>query len=141
MAEPRSPEFTLRWITTVGNLLGAIVAFVYFRVVDHAGSVLPPVRWMDVVISIIVFALIVGAGIRPSRPWTRPLNRVAELATLPSAEADLVRRRALMFPYFLAGLSFPRLDHGRPHLGRSLAASWPALFSPYQSLRQSSATP
>ena len=80
MAEPRSPEFTLRWITTVGNLLGAIVAFVYFRVVDHAGSVLPPVRWIDVVISIIVFALIVGAGIRLSRPWTRPLNRVAELA-------------------------------------------------------------
>jgi hypothetical protein len=130
MVPSRSPEFTLRRITTVGNLLGAIVAFVYFRVVDHAASVLPPVRWIDVVISIIVFALIVGAGIRLSRPWTRPLNRVAELATLPPAEADLIRRRALMFPYFLAGLSFA----GWTMAGLIWGVLWPILagvFSPY----------
>jgi adenylate cyclase len=135
MVPSRSPEFTLRRITTVGNLLGAIVAFVYFRVVDHAASVLPPVRWIDVVISIIVFALIVGAGIRLSRPWTRPLNRVAELATLPPAEADLIRRRALMFPYFLAGLSFA----GWTMAGLIWGVLWPILagvFSPYHSLRQ-----
>jgi len=87
MAAARTPEFTLKWITTFGNLLGAITAFVYFRVVDPSSSVLPPVRWIDVIISIILFALIVGAGIGLSRPWTRPLNRVAELPTLPPAEA------------------------------------------------------
>ena len=135
MASARTPEFTLRWITTVGNLLGAIVAFLYFRVVDHASSRLPPVRWIDVVVSIIIFAMVVGGGVRLSRPWTRPLNRVAELPSLPPAEAELVRRRALLFPYFLAGLSL---------LGWTLAGLiwgvvWPLLagvFSPYHSLRQ-----
>src|SRR4030095_6652948 len=41
-----------------------------------------------------------------SRPWTRPLDRVADLPMLPPAEAALVRRRALLLPYFLAGLNF-----------------------------------
>ena len=135
MVFPRTPEFTLRWITTTGNLLGATLAFLYFRVVDHAASRLPPLRWIDVIVSIIVFALLVGSGIRISRPWIRPLNRVAELATLPPAEADLIRRRALLYPYFLAGLSF---------LGWTLAGLiwgvlWPILagvFSPFHLLRQ-----
>jgi adenylate cyclase len=135
MASPRSPEFTLQSITTVGNLLGAIVAFVYFRVVDHAASPFPPVRWIDVAVSIIIFALLVWGGVRLSVPWTRPLNRVNELGTLTPAETDLIRRRALMFPYFLAGLSF---------LGWTLAGLiwgvlWPILadvFTPYHSLRQ-----
>jgi class 3 adenylate cyclase len=133
MASPRSPEFTLRWITTIGNLLGAIVAFVYFRVVDPS-SVLPPVRWIDVIISIILFALIVGAGVRLSVPWTRPLNRLAELPSLPPAEAELVRRRALLFPYFLAGLSFT----GWMMAGLIWGVAWQLLagvFTPYSSLR------
>ncbi len=135
MASTRTTEFTVRWITAVGNLLGAVVAFLYFRVVDHAAVRLPPVRWIDIIVSIIVFAAMVGAGSWLTGPWTRPLSRVAKLPTLPPAEADLVRRRALLFPYFLAGLSF---------LGWTLAGLiwgvlWPVLagaFSPYYSLRQ-----
>ena len=134
-ATARSAEFTLRWISTVGNLLGAIVAFLYFRVVDHASSPLPPVRWTDVVISLVVFALLVSSLVRLSGPWTAALNRVQELPTLPPAEAEVVRRRALLFPYFLAGLSL---------LGWTLAGIiwgviWPLLagvFTPYHSLRQ-----
>jgi len=133
MASARAPEFTLRLTSYVGNLLGAIVAFLYFRVVDHA-SVLPPVRWIDVVVSIIIFTMLAGGGIWLSRPWTKPLNRLAELPSLPPAEAALVRRRALLFPYFLAGLNL---------LGWTLAGLiwgvvWPLLagvFSPYSSLR------
>lgn len=134
MAAARTPEFTLKWITTFGNLLGAIIAFVYFRVVDPSSSVLPPVRWLDVIISIILFALIVGAGIGLSRPWTRPLNRVAELPTLPPAEAEVVRRRALLFPYFLAGLSFT----GWVMAGLIWSVLWPivaGVFTPSGSLR------
>ncbi|MGH7369123.1 MAG: HAMP domain-containing protein, partial [Candidatus Rokuibacteriota bacterium] len=133
MASARTPEFALRLTSYVGNLLGAIVAFLYFRVVDHA-SVLPPVRWIDVVVSIIIFTMLAGGGIWLSRPWTKPLNRLAELPSLPPGEAALVRRRALLFPYFLAGLNL---------LGWTLAGLiwgvvWPLLagvFSPYSSLR------
>jgi adenylate cyclase len=135
MGSARTPQFTLRRISLVGNLLGAIVAFLYFRVVDHAAARLPPVRWIDVVVSVIVFALLVGAGIRLSGPWTRPLNRVREIRTLPPAEAEVVRRRALLFPYFLAGLSFL----GWTLSGLIWGVVWPLLagrFSPYQSLRQ-----
>ncbi|MGH7301625.1 MAG: hypothetical protein ACREJE_14520, partial [Candidatus Rokuibacteriota bacterium] len=131
MAAARSPEFTMRWILVVGNLLGAIVAFVYFRVVDHA-SVLPPVRWFDVIVSIFLFALIVGGGTWLSSLWTRPLNR--ELPSLSPAEAELVRRRALLFPYVLAGLSIA----GWTLAGLIWGVVWPLLagvFSPYSSLR------
>ncbi|MGH7403328.1 MAG: adenylate/guanylate cyclase domain-containing protein [Candidatus Rokuibacteriota bacterium] len=131
MAAARSPEFRARWILVVGNLLGAIVAFVYFRVVDHA-SVLPPVRWFDVIVSIFLFALIVGGGTWLSSLWTRPLNR--ELPSLSPAEAELVRRRALLFPYVLAGLSIA----GWTLAGLIWGVVWPLLagvFSPYSSLR------
>ena len=139
-ATARSAEFTLRWISTVGNLLGAIVAFLYFRVVDHASSPLPPVRWTDVVISLVLFALLVISLVRLSGPWTAALNRVQELPTLPPAEAEVVRRRALLFPYFLAGLSL---------LGWTLAGIiwgviWPLLagvFTPITRSARSSATP
>jgi adenylate cyclase len=137
MAAPaaRSHEHLLRWITIVGNLLGGIVAFVYFRVVDTASSVLPPVRWLDVVISIPIFALIVYVGIRASRPWTAPLDQVGQLATLPPAEAERVRRRALLFPYFLAGLSFV----GWTVAGLVWSVLWPwfaGVFTVSGSLRQ-----
>jgi class 3 adenylate cyclase len=135
MASPRSAEFSMRWISAVGNLLGAVIAFLYFRVVDHASMRLPPVRWIDVAVSIAVFALMVVAGVRFSMPWTSPLNRVADLATLPPAEAERVRRRALLFPYFLAWISFV----GWVAAGLIWGVLWPWLagaFSPYHSLRQ-----
>jgi adenylate cyclase len=131
----RLAQRLLRTITVVGNLLGAVVAFLYFRVVDPASSALPPVRWIDIVVSIIVFALIAYVGIRASRPWTAPLGRAGELATLSPAEAELVRRRALLFPYFLAGLSFV----GWTVAGLVWGVLWPWLagvFTPYRSLRQ-----
>jgi adenylate cyclase len=135
MAPVRSAVYSMRWISAAGNLLGAVIAFLYFRVVDDASVRLPPVRWLDVAVSIAVFALIVAAGVRFSRPWTRPLDRLAELATLPPAEAELVRRRALLFPYFLAWISFV----GWVAAGLIWGVLWPWLagvFSPYHSLRQ-----
>ncbi len=106
MASARAPEFTLRWITTAGNLLGAIVAFLYFRVVDHASSRLPPVRWIDVVVPIIIFALLVGGGVRLSRPWTRPLNRVAELPPSRPRRRTWCAVGRCCFPTFSPGSAF-----------------------------------
>jgi adenylate cyclase len=135
MAEPRTGAHAFRWWTnTVGNLLGAIVAFLYFRVVDYAAADLPRVSLFDVVISLVLFALLVGVGYSLSLPWVRSLSRGAGLPVLPSPEAHLVRRRALLFPYFIAGLTL---------IGWTLAGLiWGVVlpflsgrFSLYQSLR------
>ncbi|HSB42852.1 MAG TPA: adenylate/guanylate cyclase domain-containing protein [Methylomirabilota bacterium] len=134
MGSARTSELGQRWISFVGNLLGAVVAFLYFRVVDQASARLPPVGWIDIVVSIVVFVLMVAVGVRLSLPWTRPLDRVGELHTLPPAEAELVRRRALLFPYFLAGISFV----GWLVAGLIWGVVWPTLaggFSLYGSLR------
>jgi adenylate cyclase len=106
MAAGRNPQIRFRWISLAGNFTGFVVAFLYFRVIDPAATTLPPVSPIHVVHSLIVFAALVGLGIVLSRPWTRPLDRVADLPMLPPAEAALVRRRALLLPYFLAGLNF-----------------------------------
>jgi adenylate cyclase len=136
MAEPRTGARAFRWWTnTVGNLLGAIVAYLYFRVVDYAAADLPRVSPFDVVISLVLFALLVGVGYSLSQPWVRSLSRLAELPTLPPPEAQLVRRRALLFPYFIAGLTLI----GWILAGLIWGVVLPFLggrFSLYQSLRQ-----
>jgi adenylate cyclase len=95
-----------RWISLAGNFAGFVVAFLYFRVIDQTATTLPPLAPIHVLHAILVFAALVGLGIVVSRPWARPLDRLRDLPTLPPAEADLVRRRALQLPYFIAGLNF-----------------------------------
>jgi adenylate cyclase len=136
MAESRTWARKFRWWTnTVGNLLGAIVAFLYFRVVDYAAANSPRVGPFEVVISLVLFALLVGVGYSLSQPWVRSLSRVADLSVLTPLEAQLVRRRALLFPYFIAGLTLI----GWMLAGLIWGVVLPFLggrFSLYQSLRQ-----
>jgi adenylate cyclase len=106
MTEPRRGPNPFLWITIVGNLLGAIVAFLYFRVVDYAATTAPKLTTMEVAYSLVIFAVLVGVGTWLSRRWALPLGRVAELDRLPAPEARLARQRALFFPYFLAGITF-----------------------------------
>jgi adenylate cyclase len=106
MAAGRRPRVKFQWISLAGNFTGSVVAYLYFRVIDPAATTLPRVSPIHVVHSLIVFAALVGLGIALSRPWARPLDRVADLPTLPPAEAALVRRRALLLPYFMAGLNW-----------------------------------
>jgi adenylate cyclase len=106
MTQPRRGPNPFLWITIVGNLLGAIVAFLYFRVVDYAATTRPKLTTMEVAYSLVIFAVLVGVGTWLSRRWALPLGRVAELDRLPAPEARLARQRALFFPYFLAGITF-----------------------------------
>jgi adenylate cyclase len=106
MARPRATAFTFRWINATGNLLGAIVAFLYFRVVDYAVAHLPRVGVAEVLSSAVIFAGLVFVGNQLANRWLRPLTRGGETAGLPPREAQLLRRRALLFPYFFAGLTF-----------------------------------
>jgi adenylate cyclase len=107
MAQPGNPAPTLRLINGIGNLLGAIVAFLYFRVVDNtATDGAPRVGLSEIVYSIIIFAALVAIGQWYSSRWVAPITRAGAGAPLSPPEAALARRRALLFPFFVGGLTF-----------------------------------
>src|SRR5512147_401424 len=106
MAPTPSPAPRLRWINAIGNLLGAIVAFLYFRVVDSAAADAPRVGLHEVVYSVVAFAALVAIGQWYSSRWMAPITQAGAGEALTEREAALVRRRALLFPYFVAGLTF-----------------------------------
>jgi len=106
MTRPPNPAPTLRLVNAIGNLLGAIAAFLYFRVVDPAATSGSRAGLPEVIWSIGIFAALVGIGQRYGSRWMAPIGRASGGEPLSPGEAALVRRRALLFPYFLAGLSF-----------------------------------
>ncbi len=106
MPSPResTPWLTLR-ILVVGNLLGALVSFFYFRFVDSSAAELPEVGIFEIGFSIIAFSVLAFAGYLLGRRWAAPLTSWTGPEGLPESSVELVRRRALLFPYALAGIS------------------------------------
>jgi adenylate cyclase len=105
MTPPPNPAPRLRIISAIGNLLGAIVAFLYFRVIDIEAANAPPVGVREIVYSILIFAALVGIGQWYNSRWMAPLARAGSGEPLAPGEVAVVRRRALLFPYFVAGLT------------------------------------
>ncbi len=105
MAQPPDPAPRLRWVNALGNFLGGIVAFLYFRVVDYAAAGSPRVGLREIAYSLVAFAALVAVGQWLSSRWTAPIARAVAGEPLPEREAALVRRRALLYPYLLAGVS------------------------------------
>ena len=107
MSAPRLPWRRLRTTTIAGNLLGAILAFSYFRVVDpEVASPAGPVGVGDIALSVVIFGTLVAVGYPFARRWLSPLvPSGAPGAEAPTAEASLVRRRALQVPYMFACLT------------------------------------
>jgi hypothetical protein len=77
MAQPPNPAPTLRLVNAIGNLLGAVVAFLYFRVVDSAATGGSRAGLPEVVWSIAIFAALIGIGQRYSSRWTAPIGRAS----------------------------------------------------------------
>ena len=100
----------IRNVTIAGNLLGALLTFFYFRYVDQ-GVQSPPVRWREIVFSLVAFAGLSGVGYVISRRWSRSVLRYQErqdssdAGPLSEREATLARRRALLVPYGVAGVT------------------------------------
>src|ERR1700682_3716434 len=98
----------LPWILVVGNLVGALLTFLYFRVIDLP-SAAPPRDLGPWEIGYFVggFSALVAVGYAWVSRWTAPLVKAQPVvAELPEAEARLVKRRALMLPPMLALVSF-----------------------------------
>jgi len=135
MSSPSSqtPWFALR-ILGVGNLLGALVSFFYFRFVDYTAAEVPGVGVLEIIYSIAAYGLLVLAGYVLGRRWTAPLTRWRGQADPPPSAIALVRRRALLFPYALTGIS----AIGWLLAGVLWGVVWPLLtgsFAPHRAAR------
>ena len=106
MASSRdSTSWVILRILGVGNLLGALVSFFYFRFIDSTAAELPEVGLLEIGYSIVAFGVLVFIGYQVGRRWAAPLISWRGPEGLPDATVAMVRRRSLLFPYALAGIS------------------------------------
>ena len=85
------------------NLIGALVSFTYFTFVDFRTPPLPGGHWRTSLAFFVVgFGVLMVIVLGWVRRWTRALEPGGGAAPL-TAET---RRRALLFPYALAGITF-----------------------------------
>src|SRR5262252_10898710 len=128
------PWLSLRITTIAGNLLGAILTFFYFRVVDpEVTAASGAVSARDVALSVAAYVALVAIAYPLGKRWLSPL------LTPPRDEAaaadPLVRRRALQVPSVFACLTFA----GWVLAGIIWGVVWPSVtagrFEPHLSLR------
>jgi adenylate cyclase len=120
----------------LGNFLGALLTFFYFRFVDFQGpEELSRVTSVEIAYSLVAFAALGLVAVWRSRRWIRPLIAAARQDSPSAVEDTLVRQRALLLPYMLASMAL---------IGWILAGGvwgilWPllaaGLFSPTSALR------
>jgi adenylate cyclase len=104
MADVRLVFGKLTLIQLLGNLVGALLTWFYFRFVDFtAPQFQERISPAEIVFFVVCFGALLSAGIVWGSRWSRPLDR-----SDPAARADpeLVRRRALMVPYVFGALAF-----------------------------------
>jgi adenylate cyclase len=89
-----------RLIVPLGNLLGSLLVFFYFRFIDTVASEFP-VGPAEIVFFVVAFTLIAGAGTLYVNRWMRPLLHA--LRTGEGRDDPDVRRRALLCPWIVAG--------------------------------------
>ncbi len=93
----------LRWTQLLGNLVGALLTWFYFRFVDFtAPQFQARISGGEIVFFVVCFGGLLAAGIVWGSRWARPLG--SRPAT--SAPAALVRRRAVMVPYVFGAVAF-----------------------------------
>ena len=100
----------IRNVTTAGNLLGAILTFFYFRFIDQSAQN-RPVHWREIAFSVVAFSVLATIGYVISRRWSSPVLQfqaregVSTSGPISEREAAVARRRALLVPYAVAGIT------------------------------------
>src|SRR5262249_47312112 len=106
MSASSLPWLSLRITTTAGNLLGAILTFFYFRVVDpEVAAASGAVSARDVALSVAAYVALVAIAYPLGKRWLSPL--LAPPRDEAAAADPLVRRRALQVPSVFPCLALP----------------------------------
>jgi len=104
MADVRRVFGQLTLIQLLGNLVGALLTWFYFRFVDFtAPQFQAQISRREILFNVVSFAALISAGIVWGSRWARPLDGTDPAA---SADPELVRRRAIMVPYMFGALAF-----------------------------------
>src|SRR5581483_11395708 len=97
------------------NVIGAVLAFLYFRVIDPMFAD-RPVSWADIAFFVVGFTLLAGSGVVLGLRLTAPLRD-------PERQASAaVRRAALLYPYHMTAITL---------IGWALAGLLFGLFWPW----------
>ena len=97
----------LRWIMVLGNLMGGVVAFIYFSFLDTSfkvGVVTKSVRPGQIAYFVAGFTLLAAIGAIRAARWSKPLG--GPTPPSPGPAGDEIRRRALLLPSAWALNSF-----------------------------------
>src|SRR5262249_25913904 len=104
MADVQRVFGKLTLIQLLGNLVGALLTWFYFRFVDFtAPQFQARISRAEILFNVVSFAALIAAGIIWGSRWARPLDGSDPAA---SADSELVRRRAIMVPYVFGALAF-----------------------------------
>ncbi len=106
----------------LGNLLGAVLTFLYFRVVDFSPSTAHPITAGELAFFVVGLAALGGVGVWRAQHWVRPLLEWRE-GRPDATEEVLVRRRALLLPYMMARFTLT----GWIYAGFVWGVLWPLL--------------
>jgi adenylate cyclase len=119
MDSVRARRQSIGWRVRLANLFGAVMAFVYFRFIDPITSG-PEFTWREIVFFVVGFTVLSVVGARLATRWAAPMLT----GDRGSAEA---RRRALQFPWLMAGISFANWTIAGVIFGvvGPLLAGWP----------------
>ena len=133
MEQSRAGTSWQRHLAWPANLVGALVTFAYFRFVDyHAIESTPMPSVGEIVYFVGGFVALIAIGVGLGVLWNRPL--AGPLPPPPGPTGDLMRRRAIQLPYFVAGVTLLGwvLAGGVWGVGWLLIAG---LFTPMHALR------
>jgi adenylate cyclase len=104
MADVRLVFGKLMSIQLLGNLVGALLTWFYFRFVDFtAPQFQAQISRAEIIFNVVCFAALIAAGTVLGSRWSRPLDGADPAAR---ADPELVRRRAIMVPYVFGALAF-----------------------------------
>jgi adenylate cyclase len=132
MADVKRVFASLTLTQLLGNLVGALLTWFYFRFVDFtAPQFQAKISSAEIVFFVTCFGGLIAVATAWGSRWSRPLDGSDPAA---SADPELVRRRAIMLPYVFGALAFTGWVGAGLVWGVAYPLIW-GFFTPARSVR------